>query len=145
MIMIRFEVTGAVPKPKGSMRSVGRGRMVEAVKGSKDWRQRVTLAAGQAMVGALADMFPAGTEVEVRLSFRFSRPTSVKNGRGPATSATGDLDKLCRNILDALTDAGVWHDDGQVVSLTASKTYTDGLAGVGVEVASFDRDRVMTP
>lgn len=34
-----------------------------------------------------------------------------------------DLDKYVRATFDALTSAGVWHDDAQVVTLTASKSY----------------------
>lgn len=34
-----------------------------------------------------------------------------------------DTDKLTRALLDALTLAGVWVDDSQVVQLTAEKSY----------------------
>jgi Holliday junction resolvase RusA-like endonuclease len=36
-----------------------------------------------------------------------------------------DLDKLTRAVLDGLTRAGVWADDGQVVELRATKCYDD--------------------
>ena len=47
-----------------------------------------------------------------------------------------DIDKLIRAILDGLTDAQVWHDDGQVVWLQAAKRYigTTGLHGPGVHI-----------
>jgi Holliday junction resolvase RusA-like endonuclease len=35
-----------------------------------------------------------------------------------------DLDKLCRAVADAITDAGLWADDAQVVSLVAAKRYS---------------------
>jgi Holliday junction resolvase RusA-like endonuclease len=36
-----------------------------------------------------------------------------------------DIDKLCRAILDALTDSGaIFDDDSQVVQLVASKNYS---------------------
>jgi crossover junction endodeoxyribonuclease RusA len=84
--------------------------------------------------------------VEVDLRFYFDRPKShlngsgsLRRGYGPDHTVKPDLDKLVRALLDAGTDAGVWHDDAQVVRLTASKRYvgTDGdknLSGVFVRV-----------
>lgn len=56
-----------------------------------------------------------------------------------------DLDKLIRSILDALTEAGVVTDDGQVCRVTAVKCFTtpeavrvalvDGLAHPGAWIA----------
>jgi Holliday junction resolvase RusA-like endonuclease len=37
-----------------------------------------------------------------------------------------DLDKLVRSTFDALTAAGLWKDDAQVVMLTTSKAYAGG-------------------
>ena len=42
-------------------------------------------------------------------------------------SGAGDLDKLYRNVLDALTDAGVYEDDVQVVRLSGSKVNVEGF------------------
>ena len=41
-----------------------------------------------------------------------------------------DLDKFLRATFDALTAAGVWRDDSQVVHLVASKSYPGVTAGV---------------
>jgi hypothetical protein len=59
----------------------------------------------------------------------------------------GDLDKLVRNVLDALTDAQVYRDDVQVVSVTADKLiaseqYPQGVL-VRVERAPKDRPRLV--
>ncbi|TPL94791.1 RusA family crossover junction endodeoxyribonuclease [Mesorhizobium sp. B2-3-10] len=35
----------------------------------------------------------------------------------------GDVDNLAKAVLDAMTQAGVWGDDTQVVTLTCSKRY----------------------
>jgi Holliday junction resolvase RusA-like endonuclease len=47
-----------------------------------------------------------------------------------------DLDKLLRSTLDGLTDAGVWRDDSQVVSISAAKVYAKNgdTPGVIIEV-----------
>ncbi|WP_167507045.1 MULTISPECIES: RusA family crossover junction endodeoxyribonuclease [unclassified Mesorhizobium] len=37
----------------------------------------------------------------------------------------GDVDNLAKAILDAMTAAGVWLDDAQVVELTCRKRYGD--------------------
>jgi crossover junction endodeoxyribonuclease RusA len=44
-----------------------------------------------------------------------------------------DLDKLVRAVLDALSEAGVWRDDAQVVSVVARKAY-GSAPGLTVEI-----------
>lgn len=57
----------------------------------------------------------------------------TKKERGEALGGfkwpSGDPDNLCKGILDAMTEAGVWVDDRQVVILTVCKRYaeTDGV------------------
>lgn len=41
----------------------------------------------------------------------------------PTNRRTGDLDHYIRALLDALTQAGIWGDDSQVVQVTAEKSY----------------------
>lgn len=36
-----------------------------------------------------------------------------------------DLDNMAKQLKDAMTRAGFWHDDRQVVSLRCSKLYAD--------------------
>lgn len=57
--------------------------------------------------------------------FTFDRPKSAPKSRRvwPVTRSSGDLDKLCRAVFDALVDAGVMRDDSQVVRLTTSKVH----------------------
>ena len=117
MITIHIAAVG-VPKPKGSMKHVGRGRMVEQVKGSKEWRQMVALAARSARKGAA----PLAGPIVVVHEFVVPRPKTVK-AEYPITRSSGDLDKLIRNIFDGLTDAGVWGDDSQVVSSQETKRF----------------------
>lgn len=138
--MIEFEVQGH-PKPKGSMRPIGRNRMVESVKGSKDWRRHCQLAAQRAQMGHPPGMFPLAGEVAVTLKFYFPRPKTVPAGRGPCTSDTGDVDKLARNVLDALTDGILWEDDGRVVSLSAYKFYVaeGSVPGAVIQVSTLAR------
>lgn len=90
------------------------------------WDRLVTIAARASYKGE-----PVSGPVAVRLVFLYERPKShgIRWGKSrtgrlpPATSrALGDIDKAARCCLDALTGV-LFHDDAQVVSLTAEKQY----------------------
>ena len=73
--------------------------------------------------------------VSVQITFTFARPTAhFGTGKNadqvkasappfPSSHSIGDIDKLVRACLDALTDAGIWKDDSQVVQLHALKVW----------------------
>lgn len=129
------------PKAKGSMRHVGGGRMVEQVAGSGDWRIDCK-AAAMAAVAASADpgRYPLDGPVRVEATFTFPRPASAPKTRvtWPTTRASGDGDKLARNLGDALEDAGVLVDDARIIDWVIAKRYPgqgpDALAIPGVVV-----------
>jgi Holliday junction resolvase RusA-like endonuclease len=50
----------------------------------------------------------------------------------------GDMDKLERAVLDALTTAGVYADDGDVVVIRKAKMWTEGAIGAYVGVQGAD-------
>ena len=120
------------PAPKGSLAPKGRRgqrvRLVEQVKGSKPFREAVADAARTALAGRPG--FPLVGPVEVRMVCAFVQPPSYAKRRRhwPVSRGSGDLDKLERNVLDALVDAGVIGDDSQVCRLVGDKDY----AGNGV-------------
>lgn len=84
--------------------------------------------------------------VKVMLKFQLLRPrghygtgrnADIVKASAPSWPAGGrrdDLDKLVRCILDAITDAGLWKDDAQVVILLADKRYVDERPGVRISV-----------
>ncbi len=108
---------------QGSKRHVGNGRMIEASKNVGPWRETVAVYAHKAHNTHIDG------EVDVTLEFVMPRPkTAPKTKYLPATKRNGDIDKLARSVLDALT--GVWfEDDAQVVHLDVFKT----VAGVDEE------------
>lgn len=116
--MIKFTVHGK-PAPQGSMRAFHRPGMKHAVitsdnKKLKPWRQEISgMAQNQGAVASLGPMV-------VTLDFYFSRPKSAKKRNGMTVKP--DVDKLARAVLDALTGI-IFHDDSQVVHLTARKHY----------------------
>lgn len=125
---VAFTVAGAAA-PQGSKRALGRGVMVESSKRVRPWRSDVRAAAEAAMNGAEALDGP----VLVHIFFRYTRPAghfrrngelSAEGLRRPFPYARGDVDKLARAVLDALTDV-VFTDDSRVISLGVIKAYGD--------------------
>jgi crossover junction endodeoxyribonuclease RusA len=118
--------------PQGSKRLLGKV-MVESSRRVHPWRSDVRTTALQ---NKPHDWTMAGP-VAVELVFWFPRPAShygIKAGISylkptapiePISSRVGDLDKLCRAILDALTGVA-YLDDRQVVELDARKAYLMG-------------------
>lgn len=129
---IEFNV-GGIPVPKGSLRHVGNGRLVEQTK-VKPWMNLIRKASIEIARGEQISL-PCSVEVE----FRFTRPMSARNRLYPHLRSVGDLDKLCRAVLDALqgskTEMGVLTDDSLVVDLIARKRYLDyGSPGATITV-----------
>jgi len=58
--------------------------------------------------------------------FYLPRPASVKKETRPHPILPPDIDNLVKALLDPMTKCKVWHDDSQVVNLTAQKRYADG-------------------
>jgi Holliday junction resolvase RusA-like endonuclease len=125
------------PVPQGSKtafvnKKTGRPIVVDKDMRLPEWRMKITAHARDAIAHhSLALMFPMTGPVGIRVDFILDRHKShygtgknagvVKESapRYPATMP--DIDKLLRAILDGLTDARVWDDDGQVVWVQAGK------------------------
>jgi crossover junction endodeoxyribonuclease RusA len=127
-VMFHLTVPGK-PLPKGSLRHIGKGRMIEQTN-VKQWMSVIRAHATQA-TGAV--LLPIETPVEARLEFRFPRPAAAKNRLYPHMRSVGDIDKLCRAVLDALQPE-VITDDSLVVRLSASKDYETAEQPAGVSI-----------
>jgi hypothetical protein len=129
--VITVWVPGA-PKTKGSMMQQQRareGRLVQSVQGSEQWATLITQAVWDAYSivqrpPKVAWYCPTGP-VAVRLTFWL--PVQDVTAAG-----SGDNDKLERNVLDALTKAGAYGDDVQVVHLESRKYPARAHPGPGV-------------
>ncbi len=137
-MLLAFRVHGKA-RPKGSFTPVPKRRsngslyvwMKPSSPDCELWAQHVTAAARQALslVGStVGDVtgFPTVLPVRVVARFGFRRPASTDvegNEYAPVSTAFGDIDKLVRNVLDALTVAGVYLDDRQVTKVDAEKRY----------------------
>lgn len=143
---LAFTVHGT-PAGQGSKRHVGRGVMIEQSKRVRPWREAVKHAALDAIAAwestRSTPWTPLMEPVHITVTVRIPRPKShYRTGRfadilrddAPTYAPnTPDLDKALRAIFDALTDAGVWRDDRQVVAVYATKVY-DSRPGAVVRV-----------
>lgn len=130
-----------VPAPQGSKSAFVRNGRAVVVEGSsttgrekqKAWRTAVTLAAIEWRHNN--DIDPITGPIAVTINFSMPRPKSAPVSARWA-SKKPDLDKLVRSTLDGLTDAGVWHDDAQVVELLARKNLKpiDGVTGAVITI-----------
>ena len=74
--------------------------------------------------------YEAGVPVEVTIVFFMKRPKCPANDY-----PIGDIDNYVKSVLDAITKNGTyWHDDSQVVHLTASKQYSPLTENAGIMV-----------
>lgn len=129
---LQFSVPGE-PKPQGSKRGFvtkhGKVALVEqAGKPLKEWRNTIATFATRARIEHGWEPYTQGP-IGVSLVFAMRKPIRP---RFPTPAFRPDIDKLTRAVLDGLTDAHVWQDDGQVVSLRVEKIY--GQPGVNIRL-----------
>ena len=116
------------PKTKGSLDFRRGGGVTENVAGSKEWRAMVARAVQheRSRRGARTpSVAPVGVRALFVLPFSAGSEADEDCVPAPIAARTGDTDKLARNILDALTDAGAYKDDVQVCKLVCNKVYAD--------------------
>lgn len=130
------------PQPKGSMKAIpaknADGTLRIAMKNdnpkTKEWQDLVSFHATSQMRGKK----PHEGAVMLSMLFRLTRPRThwLKSGELRSDMSEEhvdkpDVDKLVRCVLDALT--GICYvDDCQVVTVSATKTYTGRLLGPGM-------------
>jgi Holliday junction resolvase RusA-like endonuclease len=130
MTMTPLQITvHGQPAPQGSKRAFavrGKGGVptgrVAVIESSHDrvksWRQAVV----EATVKAIADHggeFPLTGPLNAWIVFTVPKPASAPKRKRTWPSKRPDLSKLLRSTEDALTDAGAWSDDAQVVTYAA--------------------------
>jgi len=123
------------PGPQGSKRYVGGRRMIENSKLVKPWRESVVWAAREAMAGRP----PILGAVVVSMVFTLRKPAGAPKRRRTYPATRPDLSKLARSTEDAMTTAGVYGDDGQIIEYSRlAKVYPledrDALDVPGVRI-----------
>lgn len=123
------------PRSKGSLRAVpmpgrpGKFRYEQEVRESKPWQTTITNAVIRAITTerngrlALPDGLPTEAPCVVACLFVFDVELRADDMADyPVKRRYGDVDKLLRNAIDALTGV-VYVDDQQVVDATAAKQF----------------------
>lgn len=132
MLVARIDVRG-MPATQGSKNAfVHNGRAILTESGGDKWRlwrHAVNTEARIAWQGQGPIEGPVGLEITVDLP----RPQSAPKRRTwPTKTRSGDVDKLARAILDALTGV-VYADDAQVTYLSIAKDWA-GEWGPGATI-----------
>lgn len=143
LTVVEFRVFG-LPAPQGSKRHLGNGIMVESSKKVRPWRQDVMVAAERTYKGKVIT-----NPVHLQIDFFFPRPKShYRTGKfsdqlkpnAPIYASShgqGDLDKLLRSTVDALsfaTGGCIIRDDCLVVSISSNKQYANAITPPGAAI-----------
>lgn len=127
---LRFFVPGK-PATQGSKRHLGNGVMIETNKNLKSWRVDIRTACQQSAQSGKNAGWDTSKPMRVGLHFVFPRAKNHFKASGSLTSRaplfpvgrlSGDIDKLSRAVLDAMTCIA-FDDDAQVIELSAKKSY----------------------
>ncbi len=127
--MISFWTDGR-PATKGSWQVNRNGSVRPQIQRERPWANAVAWSA------KAAGIRPIAGAVRVTLEFHLLRPAKPAH---PYPSR-GDIDKLVRSCLDALTGIG-YADDAQVVEVIARKQWA-GERGPGAEISIATCSRV---
>lgn len=132
-----------IPTPGGSFRAALIAGRAQLLVGGSDqqrtklgrWRSQVDEAAKAAMMAQRWHALEGPVACEV--TFWVPKPKTLPAWRWlPWTKSAGDVDKLVRSTLDALTEAGALLDDSRVVDLTARKRYAiNNPPGAGIRLS----------
>ena len=129
---MRFTVIGvakAQPRVKARHIKTKDGREFTSVytpTQAKTWKALVAQAAQAEPDFPKA---PWAGPVHLYVAFYLPRPKRLyrkKDPQGPMwapTRSRNDCDNLLKAVMDALSDGGLWRDDGQVVTVAVSKAY----------------------
>lgn len=156
IVDLAFQVYGS-PAPQGSKRGFNNPKtggviiVEQQSRRVKSWRDDVKAAALQQMQAVSQGIWDSFTgPIHVLAVFQLQRPrnhygsgrnaTRLKDSAPRYPARMPDLDKLERSTYDALTAAGVWNDDGQIVMAEISKIWSStGTAGAFIRVTDLDR------
>lgn len=116
------------PAPQPRVRAYRRGEHagVYTPSTADAWKGQVMLAAG-----LYRGQFTTGP-LRLEVEFYLPRPKARKNNDYVAVKP--DIDNLLKSTMDALSNAGVWHDDAQVAAVVMSKRYERANQTVGAVI-----------
>ena len=143
-------IKGIEAAPQGSKKFVGKNikgqpMMIDTCKRLKSWRDQVGIMAKLVCVDGIIE-----EPVSIAVTFWFKRPKlhydSKKILRQDAPTFVtskhkGDIDKLCRGLLDGLTGSA-FADDKQVVKILADKKYCEleSQTGATIKISTINQN-----
>lgn len=139
---ISFEANGEPmpqPRPRAFKTPSGQVRVYDPST-AEGWKSQIAVAAKP-----FVPFPPWEGPISIEVQFRFSRPKNHFKSNGDLKSnapywrsGRKDLDNCLKAVMDALTNIGVWKDDGQVVILNASRIYDHASPGATITVIKLD-------
>ena len=140
---ITFEVPGQpVPQPRARVNR--NGHRYTPDNGIVAYKQAILLRSRLAAKQIRLEQLTGPVAVDIE--FVIARPESHWGKRGLVKSAkpypsrrSGDWDNLAKGVCDALTDAGIWADDDQIVRAVVGRRYAgrDEPASTTVTIRSL--------
>jgi Holliday junction resolvase RusA-like endonuclease len=121
--------------PQGSKKGFvinGRAVLVDASEGNKAWRAHVTQR-----IKEHEEYIRYKGPVHVTVAFYMEK---AKTNKKTFMIQKPDIDKLCRSVMDAMTDAEIIEDDSRVVSLSAYKYWETDEMCPGVFIHIYQKE-----
>jgi len=137
---LRMTIPGQ-PVPKGRPRFTTRGGKPRTFTDAKtvQYEHRVAWLISNATRSR--ELAPAGVPVRVDILAIFPRPKRLMRKKDPAGlmahPVRPDLDNVAKALLDSVTAAGVWADDGQVTCIRAEAAYCEKDQEPRVEMSIY--------
>lgn len=124
--VLTFQVLGE-PIGQGNIRHLGKGRPAQHQNKERllPWREAVQHAA-EAAIEKEQDVwhtFPLTGPVGLYACFTVRKPASAPKTRTTYPTKRPDGSHLLRAIEDAMTNAGVWGDDSQIITSSHDKAF----------------------
>lgn len=126
MTTVTLNVAG-IPAAQPRQKFARRGNYVHTYtpKSADSWKSAIRAEAIKSGV-------QIGKGVPVALSIVFTMPRPKSRAGEIQHVVKPDIDNLAKAVMDALSDAGVWHDDAQVYRLYVSKGYWGKQTGAEI-------------
>ena len=128
------------PKPQPRARVTVRGGHARAYTPAlaNDWKAAIVRAirSSDARLGHPGAVLAYCTFYLPRPASHWGKQGLRKGAPARPTSPRFDIDNLVKSTFDAISDAGLWLDDGQVITVSASKYWAQlvGPSGMQLEV-----------
>lgn len=126
-----------LPATKGSVNVGRQGQVRQAARGYAAWSDAVRRALTvecERMDDRRAIPVQRDEAAMIRCRFWVPRPAGADAYGGLWAPGVGDGDKLDRAVWDAVTKAGLWQDDAQVIEWAGSRRWASDVRSPGVHI-----------